>query len=237
MQVIMKPYKCFFGFVKASTSTIYQYGILIISADVHPGWNYYRQLKSLKQQWQGPENCKDPANFKNHSNSQGGQSCRVSLSESFCKTHSSFWISVPRRVSISSSILSEWSICFYWITRLFRAVEDFGVIYLGSASFKIARLLFVAMFSVHLFACIFFRVKIVSATSPEDVSSFYTSRNVAEDVSNLFNVLQFFVLRHYQVWFVLNLMAQNLGQQYVSIAIIIRSLSSLSMHVSVWPKF
>jgi hypothetical protein len=74
-------------------------------------------------------------------------------------------------------------------------VEDFGVIYLGSASFKIARLLFVAMFSVHIFACIFFRVKIVSATSPEDVSTFYTSRNVAEDVRYIFNVLQFFVLR------------------------------------------
>ena len=59
-------------------------------------------------------------------------------------------------------------------------MEDFGVIYLGSASFKIARLLFVAMFSVHIFACIFFRVKIVSASSPEDVSTFYTSRNVAD---------------------------------------------------------
>ncbi len=67
----------------------------------------------------------------------------------------------------------------------FRAVEDYGVIYLGSASFKIARLLFTAMFSVHLFACIFFRVKIASASDPEDVLLFYSTKNVAEDVSVL----------------------------------------------------
>ncbi len=62
-------------------------------------------------------------------------------------------------------------------------MEDYGVIYLGSAVFKIARLLFIAMFSVHLFACIFFRVKAASAFAPEDVAVFYTSKNVAEDVS------------------------------------------------------
>jgi hypothetical protein len=64
-----------------------------------------------------------------------------------------------------------------------RVVEDYGVIYLGSPVFKIARLLFIAMFSVHLFACIFFRVKVVSAFAAEDVATFYTSRNVAENVS------------------------------------------------------
>jgi hypothetical protein len=61
-------------------------------------------------------------------------------------------------------------------------VEDYGVIYLGSAVFKIARLLFIAMFSVHLFACIFFRVK-ANSFSQEDVAAFYTARNAAEDVS------------------------------------------------------
>ncbi len=64
-----------------------------------------------------------------------------------------------------------------------RVVEDYGVIYLGSAVFKIARLLFIAMFSVHIFACIFFRVKAASAFAPEDVTLFYTSRNVPVDVS------------------------------------------------------
>jgi hypothetical protein len=67
-------------------------------------------------------------------------------------------------------------------------VEDYGVIYLGSAIFKIARLLFVAMVSVHLFACIFFRIKVVSAATVEDVTAFYTSRNVADDVSKIGNV-------------------------------------------------
>jgi hypothetical protein len=70
-------------------------------------------------------------------------------------------------------------------------VEDYGVIYLGSAVFKIARLLFVAMVSVHLFACIFFRVKIMSAASEADVSAFYTSKNVSEDVSILQNICNF----------------------------------------------
>jgi hypothetical protein len=63
------------------------------------------------------------------------------------------------------------------------------VIYLGSAVFKIARLLFVAMFSVHLFACIFFRVKIASAFTPEDVTIFYSSKNVADDVSEILDEL------------------------------------------------
>ena len=57
------------------------------------------------------------------------------------------------------------------------------MIYLGSAVFKIARLLFIAMFSVHLFACIFFRVKVASAFSVDDVAAFYTTKNVAADVS------------------------------------------------------
>ncbi len=68
-----------------------------------------------------------------------------------------------------------------------RVVEDYGVIYLGSAVFKIARLLFVALFSVHMFACVFFRVKVSSASTPEDVEAFYTSKNVAVDVSRVYN--------------------------------------------------
>ncbi len=39
------------------------------------------------------------------------------------------------------------------------------------------------MFSVHIFACVFFRVKIASALVPEDVTAFYTSKNVASNVS------------------------------------------------------
>ena len=36
---------------------------------------------------------------------------------------------------------------------------------------------------VHLYACVFFRVKEESAASPEDVASFYSSRGVDENVS------------------------------------------------------
>jgi hypothetical protein len=64
-----------------------------------------------------------------------------------------------------------------------RAVEDYGVVYLGSAIFKIARLTFIALFFVHLFACIFYRVKETSAESPEDVAAFYTAKNVDAKVS------------------------------------------------------
>jgi hypothetical protein len=75
-----------------------------------------------------------------------------------------------------------------------RVVEDYGVIYLGSAVFKIARLLFIAMFSVHMFACIFFRIKIVGAFAPEDVTVFYTSKNVPEDVRKNLKTKQFYEL-------------------------------------------
>jgi hypothetical protein len=51
------------------------------------------------------------------------------------------------------------------------------VLYFGSAVFKIARLLFVAMSCVHVFACVFYRVKKESA-SVEDVNQFFISRNV-----------------------------------------------------------
>jgi hypothetical protein len=52
------------------------------------------------------------------------------------------------------------------------------VLYFGSAIFKIARLLFVAMSCVHVFACVFYRVKKESALSIDDVNQFFISRNV-----------------------------------------------------------
>jgi hypothetical protein len=63
-------------------------------------------------------------------------------------------------------------------------LEDLAVVYLGSAVFKIARLALVALFCVHLFACIFFWVKKEAANSPAEVIEFYTSRNVAVNVSS-----------------------------------------------------
>lgn len=52
----------------------------------------------------------------------------------------------------------------------------------GSAVFKIARLLVIACFSVHIFACIFFRVKKESA-APDAVQDFYLARGVDPAVS------------------------------------------------------
>ncbi len=57
------------------------------------------------------------------------------------------------------------------------------VLYFGSAIFKITRLLFVAMSCVHVFACIFYRVKRESAPSTEEFDHFFTSRNIDPTVS------------------------------------------------------
>ena len=53
----------------------------------------------------------------------------------------------------------------------------------GSAIFKIGRLLFIAMLSVHFFACAFFRVK-KETSSEDDVDNFYLSRNVISTVGS-----------------------------------------------------
>ena len=54
--------------------------------------------------------------------------------------------------------------------------------------FKITRLLFIAVSSVHIFACLFYKVKEISAASQDDVVSFYTSRNIDENVLIHFSV-------------------------------------------------
>jgi hypothetical protein len=57
------------------------------------------------------------------------------------------------------------------------------VLYFGPAMFKISRLLFFAMSCVHIFACVFYRVKKDSAVNEDSVAHFYTSLNVNPDVS------------------------------------------------------
>jgi hypothetical protein len=57
------------------------------------------------------------------------------------------------------------------------------VLYFGSAVFKIARLLFIAMLCVHFFACIYYRVKRDTTPNPDDVEAFYASKYVSQDVS------------------------------------------------------
>ena len=95
--------------------------------------------------------------------------------------------------------------------NLDRAVEDYAVVYIGSAVFKIMRLLAVATFSVHLFACMFFRVKLASASTIDDVAAFYSSRDIKDDVScALINYLLYlhFILDDNHL--------QDLMNQYVS---------------------
>jgi hypothetical protein len=58
-----------------------------------------------------------------------------------------------------------------------RIIEGYAILYLGPASFKIARLLFIAMMCIHIFACLFYSVKRDGAENPEDVDNFYLSRN------------------------------------------------------------
>jgi hypothetical protein len=56
------------------------------------------------------------------------------------------------------------------------------VISFGSAIFKTFRLLFIAMLSVHIFSCAFYRVKKESAVSQDDVDNFYLVRNTQSTV-------------------------------------------------------
>ena len=70
-----------------------------------------------------------------------------------------------------------------------RVIEDYVVLYCGSAMFKIARLLFVALLSIHFFASLFYRVKKESAQSQEVVDDFYTSKGVDPTVSKTHSMI------------------------------------------------
>jgi hypothetical protein len=90
-------------------------------------------------------------------------------------------------------------------------IEDYVVLYFGSSVFKIARLLFVALLSVHFFACTFYRVKNDSAASPDDVEAFYTSKGVSPNVSRFHCVNEFSA-----AWFDRGFDLQSLSKSYVS---------------------
>jgi len=53
----------------------------------------------------------------------------------------------------------HWDLTFQLENRI---IEDHAVVYFGAALFKIVRLLVVATLTVHLIACIFYRVKVAS---------------------------------------------------------------------------
>lgn len=66
-----------------------------------------------------------------------------------------------------------------------RVIEDYAVVFFGSAAFKMLRLFLVAAFSVHLFACVFYRVK-DSSDDQDAVMSFYEVKEASYDVSASF---------------------------------------------------
>ncbi len=63
-----------------------------------------------------------------------------------------------------------------------RVVEDYAVVFFGSATFKMLRLFIVAAFSVHVFACVFYRVK-DSIDDQGALIEFYESREAPINVS------------------------------------------------------
>jgi hypothetical protein len=83
---------------------------------------------------------------------------------------------------MQTAVRQKYRILLINVCLLRRVVEDYAVLYCGSAMFKIGRLLLIAMMSVHLFACVFFRVKKESATSLDDVELFYSSKGVDPNV-------------------------------------------------------
>ena len=58
-------------------------------------------------------------------------------------------------------------------------IEDYAVVFVGSAWYKMLRLCFIAGFAVHLFACIFFQVK----SKNDNAIGFYSAKSVEIDVS------------------------------------------------------
>ncbi len=64
-----------------------------------------------------------------------------------------------------------------------RVAQDYMVLVLGHPVFSILRLLLFTVMMVHLFACLFYRIKKDSAASEEDVNAFYKFFRVDPTVS------------------------------------------------------
>ena len=58
------------------------------------------------------------------------------------------------------------------------------MVFFGSTIFKAFRLLVVACFSVHLFACVFYRIK-NDSNDPDTVANFYESKSADPDVRKI----------------------------------------------------
>jgi hypothetical protein len=60
--------------------------------------------------------------------------------------------------------------------------QDYMVLVVGHPAYAILRLLLIAMIAIHLFACLFYRIKKESAASQEEVVVFYKAFNVDSTV-------------------------------------------------------
>jgi hypothetical protein len=81
----------------------------------------------------------------------------------------------------ASSSEANLSVCVILNYVRFSIVQDYAIIQSGSLTFKITRLLLIALLAVHTCACIFWKVKI-STASPEDVELFLSSRSIDHNV-------------------------------------------------------
>ena len=73
--------------------------------------------------------------------------------------------------------------------RLCRIARDFGVMYFGIPTFKIARLILCIVLVVHILACGFYRVKVESAPA-SDVTDFFQAIDVDPQASSVPRVAQ-----------------------------------------------
>uniref|UniRef100_A0A7S0MT42 Ion transport domain-containing protein n=1 Tax=Cryptomonas curvata TaxID=233186 RepID=A0A7S0MT42_9CRYP len=67
------------------------------------------------------------------------------------------------------------------LVKFVTIIQDYAVLYFGSAIFKIGRLLIIAMLGVHIFACIYYRIKRDTTPNSDDVEAFYQSKYVDQD--------------------------------------------------------
>uniref|UniRef100_A0A7S0M770 Ion transport domain-containing protein n=1 Tax=Cryptomonas curvata TaxID=233186 RepID=A0A7S0M770_9CRYP len=77
--------------------------------------------------------------------------------------------------------------------KFIRRVEDFVIILIGPGLFKIGRLLSVVLLTVHVLACLFWRVKLETA-DPAAVADFLATRGIpADDLTQIYTCCFYFI--------------------------------------------
>ena len=78
------------------------------------------------------------------------------------------FFSILYSLAISHYLLDKFPLCPIYTNKNqflvgFRVVEDYAVVFLGSALFQIIRLFIVAIFTIHFFTCLFYHTKVSAA--------------------------------------------------------------------------